>query len=117
MGPDLAREASMSDEQKKPGCVWPALWGVGSFLGTIVCAVIVGIAASDSESAGVMATYAVTLPVGFLWAGSLASIIAHFAMRENKGVRYGAPFGCGCVGGFFLFLMIFVFFTPIFPAL
>jgi hypothetical protein len=107
----------MNDEKKKPGCLWPALWGVASALGTLVCAVIVGLAAADSESAGVMATNAVALPVGFLWAGSLAAIIVHFVKRDNKGLRYGAPVGCGCVGAILMLLTIFVFFAAIFPAL
>ena len=106
----------MSDEQKKPGCLWPAAWLILGLLGTIVAAVAVGMSAADSETAGVAATQAVAFPVGLLWSGGLVALIVHF-MKSGKGVRFGAPIGCGCLGGLLFLGLVIVFFVGIFPSL
>ncbi|MBW2263062.1 MAG: hypothetical protein JRG91_13875 [Deltaproteobacteria bacterium] len=108
---------NVNQEKKGPGCIWPALWGVAAVLGTIICAAVVGIMAADSESAGVTATYIVAFPFGALWSGAIAALIVQFVGKDNKGVRYGVPPGCGCLGGLALLFMIFFFFVAIFPAL
>lgn len=109
--------ANTGQEQKKPGCVWPILWGVAAVLVTLISAAGVGLAASDSESAGVMATTIAALPFGFVWAGTLGALIMQFAAKDSKPLRYGVPVGCGCLGGLFLLTMIFLFFAAIFPSL
>ncbi len=107
----------MTEEKKKPGCLWPALWMVVSFLGTVLCAAIVAFMAADSESKGVTAMQLVTAPVGFLWAGSLAAIITYFIKSDSKPLRYGMPFGCGCLGGIVFLFSVFFFFVAIWPSL
>ncbi len=106
----------MSEENKKPGCLWPAAWIILGLLGTIAAAVGVGMSAAGSESAGVAATQAVAFPIGLLWCGGLVALIVHF-LKSGKGVRYGAPLGCGCLGGFLFVGLVIVFFSVIFPAL
>ena len=106
----------MSEENKKPGCLWPAAWLILGLLGTIVAGVAVGLSIADSESAGMVATQAVAGPVGLLWCGGLVALIVHF-MKSGKGVRYGAPIGCGCLGAILFGALAFVFFAAIFPAL
>ena len=106
----------MSEEQNKPGCLWPAAWLIFGLLGTIVAAVAVGLSVAESESAGVMATRAVAFPIGVLWTGGFVALVTHF-MKSGKGVRFGAPLGCGCLGGIFMLALIVVFFVAIFPAL
>jgi hypothetical protein len=103
-------------EEKKPGCLWPAAWLILGLLGTIIAAVAVGLSAADSESAGMLATQVVAFPVGALWSGGLVALIVHF-MKSGKGVRIGAPLGCGCLGGIIMAVLVVVFFTAIFPSL
>jgi len=106
-----------NQEKKGPGCIWPILWVLAALVGTILCAAFVIFMAADSESAGVTATYIAAFPFGALWSGAIAALVVQFVGKDNKGVRYGVPPGCGCLGGIVLFLMIFVFFVSIFPAL
>jgi hypothetical protein len=103
-------------EENKPGCLWPAAWLILGFLGTVIAGVAVGLSAADSESAGVLATQAVAFPVGALWSGGLVALIVHF-MKSGKGVRFGAPIGCGCLGGIIMVALVVVFFVGIFPSL
>ena len=103
-------------EENKPGCLWPAAWLIFGLLGTIIAAVAVGLSAADSESAGVLATQAVAFPVGLLWTGGFVALVVHF-MKSGKGVRFGAPIGCGCLGGIIMVALVVVFFTAIFPSL
>ena len=108
---------SAQPEKKGPGCIWPALWGVAAVLGTIVCASFLILMVADSESAGVTATYIVAFPFGALWSGAIAALIVQFVGKDNKGVRYGVPPGCGCLGGLAFLFMIFFFLVAIFPSL
>lgn len=103
--------------RNKPGCIWPILWVLASAIGTVILAAVVILFAADSESQGVTATQIAALPAGFLWAGSLAAIITYFIKTDSKGVRYGMPFGCGCLGGITLLLSILFFFLAVWPSL
>ncbi len=107
----------MNADKERPGCLWPALWLVGALLGTVVGLALVGLAASGSESAGVSATYAAAFPLGALWSGAIVALAMHFINKGGKAARFGAPLGCGCLGGALLFGLIFVFFVAIFPSL
>jgi peptidoglycan/LPS O-acetylase OafA/YrhL len=107
----------MSDQKKKPGCLWPAGWLIFGLLGTLTAAAAVGIAGSGSESAGMNVAYGVAFPLGFLWTGGLVALIVHFLNKGGKGARYGAPLGCGCLGGLLLVALIVAFFTAIWPSL
>ena len=100
-----------------PGPLSPLIWSGVALFGT--CAGIggLGLAVADSESAGVMASMIVAGPLGFIWAGALAAIVLHFIKKAGRGVRLGAPFGCGCLGAIGMGLIAFVFFAVIFPEL
>ncbi len=104
-------------EKKGPGCIWPALWGVAALVGTVICAAFLIFMAADSESAGVTAAYIVAFPFGALWSGAIAALVVQFVGKDSKGVRYGVPPGCGCLGGLGLLFMIFFFLVAIFPSL
>lgn len=102
-------------QETKRSWIAPLVWFVVAGLGTVICAVIVGIAAADSESAGMAATYGVAFPLGFLWAGSLTAIAGNFFLKGP--VRMGAPFGCGLLAGGAMLGSMVVFFVAIFPSL
>ena len=104
-------------DTEKPGWLAPILWGVIGLVGTVILAAIVGVAAYDSESAGMTATYVVSFPAGFLWAGFWGALLFHFVTPNKRGVRVAAPFGCAFVGGVALLALIFLFFAAIFPSL
>ena len=86
-------------------------------LATLVAAVIVGIAGYDSESAGVIATYAVALPLGLFWGAGIGALIGRFLLGSSPTAAKVAPGGCGCLGGIALLITAVVFFEAIFPAL
>jgi hypothetical protein len=100
-----------------PGPLSPLIWGgLAIFL---TCAGLggLGLAISDSESAGVVASMIVSFPLGFIWAGALAAIVLHFVKRASPPVRLGTPFGCGCLGGIAMGAVAVLFFAVIFPEL
>lgn len=100
-----------------PGPLAPLLWGgIAVFL---TCAGLGGVllAVSDSESNGITASMVVAFPLGFVWAGALAAIVLFFMKRTSRGIRIGAPFGCGCLGGMGLAAIAVLFFAVIFPEL
>ncbi len=103
--------------EEKPRRAWmaPLVWLAVAAVGTLICLVVVGVAAAGSESAGVSATYSVAFPLGFLWAGALAAVAGNFFLEG--GARMAAPFGCGVLGGGALLGLIVLFFVAIFPAL
>jgi len=86
-------------------------------LATLVGGAIIGIAAADSESAGVTASYLVTGPVAFFWGAGIGSLLGRFALRSNPGLGKAAPWGCGCGCGLVLGLGLVVFMVAIFPSL
>ena len=86
-------------------------------LGTLVAAVIIGVAGYDSESAGVTATYAVALPLGLVWGAGIGALIGRFALGSSPTAAKVAPGGCGCLSGILLLVVAVLFFEAIFPAL
>ncbi len=107
-----------TEQGPRPGFLMPGVWLAVAALVTLACGGYVGFSAYGSESAGVAATYAASLPFGMAWAGAIAALGVHlFYKKGSKGVRVGVPLGCGCLGGLILFGAIFVFFVAIFPAL
>lgn len=86
-------------------------------VGTFVCAVAVGMAIADSESAGVTATMVVSFPLGLLWCGAIAAVVTHFAIDRKSLVRTLAPIGCAVFGGCVALVIAGVFFAVIFPDL
>ena len=104
---------------ERPGLTLPLVWLAAGIVGTIAGVAIVGAAAYNSESGGIVATNAAAFPLGALWGGSIGAWIAHFALRDrdSKGLRIAAPFGCGCLSGVVMLLLSIVFFAAIFPAL
>ncbi len=106
----------MSEEKRKPGCLWPAAWLVLCLLGTVVAGVAVGMSGYNSESAGVLAAKAVAFPIGLLWTGALVALVVHLA-KAGKGIRIGAPLGCGCLGGVFFLVALLLFFGGIWQSL
>lgn len=102
----------------KAGCLMPGVWLGISTLVTIGGLAFLGIMASGSERDGMDAAYIVAGPLGIVWAGCLAAIIVHLAMkRASTGVRVGVPIGCGFLGGVTLFGLILLFFAVIWPEL
>lgn len=102
---------------KPPSGIALAIWLIGGFLGTIIGAVVVGIAAAGSESAGVTVSYIVAGPVGFGWGGALGALIGYLAFKKKPTHRKIAPVGCGCGCALFVGVGLVVFMTAIFPAL
>ncbi len=96
----------------------PLLWLGATLLITLVCAVVVGIMGSGSESDGVEAAQLAAAPFGFVWGGLLSAAIIQLGWkRASTGVRVGGPLGCGCLGAIVMIGGIIVFFAAIFPAL
>jgi peptidoglycan/LPS O-acetylase OafA/YrhL len=93
------------------------LFNVLAVLATLVGGAIIGIAAADSESAGVTASYIVTGPVGFFWGAGIGALLGRFALKNKPAAGKAAPWGCGCGCGLFLAVGLFVFMVAIFPSL
>jgi hypothetical protein len=116
--PPQAPPAQPPAEKKKPGCLIAGIWLALAAVVTLIALVYVGFAAYNSESGGVMATQIMSLPFGFVWGGVLAAIIIQFGFKKaGTGIRVGGPIGCGCLGGLVFLLLVFIFFTGIFPSL
>ena len=94
-----------------------ALWLLAGVFATLVGAAIVGVAAADSESAGVNAAYLVAGPVGFFWGAGIGAVLGYTLWKNKPGARKAAPPGCGCGCGLFVAAGLFVFMVAIFPAL
>lgn len=62
-------------------------------------------------------TQAVAFPLGVLCFGGFVALITWFMKKAGGGVRYGAPLGCGCLGGILMVVLVVVFFRFIFPSL
>jgi hypothetical protein len=93
------------------------LWLLLGFVLTMIGAVVVGVAAYDSESAGMTASYIVAGPVGFGWGAGIGALIGRFALAKSPTAAKLAAPGCGCGCGLFLALGVAVFMLAIFPAL
>ncbi len=93
------------------------VWNVLGVLATLVGGAVVGIAAYDSESAGMTASYVVAGPVGFFWGAGLGALIGRFAMKDKPGPGKIAPYGCGCGCAVFLGVGLVFFMVAIFPSL
>ena len=105
-------------EPPKPGCLMPAIWLGATILITLICAVVVGGMASQSETDGVQATQIASIPFGFVWGGLVSAAILQFGWKKaSPGMRAGGPLGCGCLGAIVMAGLVVVFFTAIFPSL
>ncbi len=104
------------EQENKPGCAMPIIWVVLAGLVVVVCGAFLGISASGSESAGVMAANLVCFPASTAVFGALSALVVHF-VAKNIAVRIGVPVVCGCLGGVVSFMCLFVFFTAIWPSL
>ena len=100
-----------------PGPVMPAAWCGLALMGLLVGGGLVGVAAYDSESAGVTAMYVATFPLAFLVCGALGGVAIHLAGKTDPKVRIGGPLICGCLGGGAILVLVILFFVAIFPAL
>jgi hypothetical protein len=100
----------MDEETKKPGCLWPAAWLILGLLGTIAGVAAIALGGMSSESLGVTITQAAAFPLGVLWFGGFIALITYFMKKAGGGVRYGAPLGCGCLGGILMVVLVWVFF-------
>ncbi len=114
-GPPPGQEASASEPPVGKTAV--IVFNVLAVLGTLFGGAIIGIAAADSESAGVMASYVVAGPVGFFWGAGIGALLGRFALKNKPGAGKAAPWGCGCGCGLFLALGLIVFMVAIFPSL
>ena len=108
---------TLADPGEKAGCTMPIMWVVLALVGTCVCAVAVGMAIADSESAGVTATMVIAFPMGLLWCGAIAAVVTHFAIGRKSLVRTLAPIGCAVFGGCIALVVAGFFFAVIFPEL
>lgn len=108
---------TIADPGEKAGCVMPIVWLVLTAVGTFLCFVGLGIAISDSESAGVTATMVVAFPLGLLWCGAVAALVTHFAVARKSMIRVFAPMGCALFGGCVALVLAAFFFAVIFPEL
>jgi hypothetical protein len=116
--PQPVPPAQQAPAPKKAGCLMPVIWMILAFLGTLIAAAGVGIAAYNSESAGVQATQIAAIPFGFVWGGALAAaIIQLFWKKASTAVRVAGPIGCGCLGAIVFVGLVVVFFAAIFPSL
>jgi len=116
--PQAAPPVPQAPAPKKAGCLMPVIWMILALLGTLITAAAVGIAAYDSETAGVQATQIMAIPFGFVWGGALAAaIIQLFWKKASTAVRAAGPIGCGCLGAIVIVGLVVVFFAAIFPAL
>jgi hypothetical protein len=77
--------------------------GILLAIGTVVGGIM-------SESLGVMLAQATGGPLGF-------GLVATLLTRKTSTGGAGKPIGLGCLAGFVLATMIWVFFVVIFPAL
>jgi hypothetical protein len=75
-----------------------------------------GMSIYESESAGIVASYALAFPVGFSFAGLLGAVVGYFGLT-SKGLQIALPIVLGFVAGIGCLLATFVFFVTIFPAL
>lgn len=106
-----------SNPPENPGFAMPAAWIVLAVLVSLIVCGGVGFAGYGSESAGVSAATWGAFPLGFALSAALGALVVHFAVRRSTVVRVAAPFGCGCLGGTLMALLVAVFFAAIFPAL
>ena len=105
-------------EPTAPSWIAPIVWIGVALLVTCFGIAGVGLAIADSESAGMTATMLAAFPLTFVWGGAIGALITQLAWRKtSSGIRIGAPFGCGCLGGLAGGALAFVFFAAIFPAL
>lgn len=93
------------------------IFNVLGLLATLVGGAIVGVAAADSESAGVTASYFVAGPVAFFWGAGIGAILGRFALKSKPGAGKLAPWGCGCGCAVFLGFGLVFFMAAIFPSL
>lgn len=105
------------DEEARPGLTMPVAWSVLAALALVAGGLGVGVAAYDSESAGVTATWVASGPVGFALCGAAGAVVTHFVVNRRSALRIVLPVGCGCVGSTLFALGSFLFFAVIFPAL
>jgi len=105
------------EEEARPGLTMPVVWSVLAAITLVAGGLGVGLAAYDSESAGVTATWAAAGPVGFALCGAAGAVVTHFLVNRRSALRVVLPFGCGCVGASLFAFGSFLFFAVIFPAL
>ncbi len=101
------------------GCLSMLVWLFIALLGTLAGVVAIGMSGYQSESLGVTATYVMALPLGLVWTGAFVAVVVYFVTNQNhnKALHIGAPVGCGCLGALLLPVLVWVFFTGIWPSL
>jgi hypothetical protein len=101
------------------GCLSTLAWLFLGSLVTIVGLVAIALTGSQSESMGVTATYVMALPLGAAWSAMVAAVVLYLFTEtgKHKKLHIGAPVGCGCLGALCLPLLVWIFFTGIWPSL
>jgi hypothetical protein len=109
----------MSQGRWSFGCLSMLAWLFLGLLVTLVGLVAIALTGSQSESLGVTATYVMALPLGAAWSAGLGAVLVYLLTNanDNKPLHLGAPIGCGCLGAALLPLLVWVFFTGIWPSL
>jgi len=105
-------------------------WSFGclSVLGFLALALLVSITGviaialtgMESESLGVTATYVMSMPMGAVWSALFVALAVYLFTdhtKTKKLTHLAPPLGCGCLGAILVPVLVWVFFTGIWPSL
>ena len=113
-------QSASPDEQakvRKAGMIMMGIFGVLTLLFFCGGLAAVGASGYNSESAGVTAMYVAVGPAMFALCGFIASLVGHFAIKENLMAKGAVPLVVGFLMGPCSLGCTFVFFQAIWPSL
>ena len=111
-------DSAPSPAPPRRGLLMPLGWSFLAVLGTVGAAAGVGLAVTESESAGINAAQIASFPLGFVLSAALGGLVVHIGIkRATTLLRVVAPLGCGCMGGLLMLGTVVGFVTLVLPTL